>query len=182
MLSLTAKDQTAHGITMTTGAPRTYQYTSGMVDTYKKFSFQYGYVEWRAELPTGQGFWPALWLMPENNSWPPEIDALEVVGNQPDIGNYTYHPPSPQPSQGFDTKISGLSSGWHTFGVDWEPGRITWYVDGNQVAKTTYDVTSLPMYLVMNLAVGGAWPGYPDASTPFPSSLNIDYVRVWQEA
>ncbi len=164
---------------MSTGASRSYRYTSGMVTSYQKFSFTYGYVEWRAQLPSGQGFWPALWMMPANNSWPPEIDALETVGNQPNIGNFTYHPPAGA-SQGFDKNIPGLSSGWHTFGVDWEPGSITWYVDGTKVASTTNDVTGDAMYLVMNLAVGGAWPGYPDATTAFPSSLNIDYVRVWQ--
>jgi len=180
VLALTARNQPVRGIMMTTGAPRTYLYTSGMVNTYNKFQFTYGYVEWRAELPTGQGFWPALWMIPANNSWPPEIDGLEVVGNQPDVANFTYHPPSPAASQGFDKVIPGLSSGYHTFGVDWEPGRITWYVDGAEAATTTDQVTSLAEYLIMNLAVGGSWPGYPNASTPFPSALKIDYVRVWQ--
>ena len=169
-LHLTAEKQTVNG----------HDYTSGMVTSYDHFSFTYGYVEWQAQIPAGQGFWPALWLLPENGSWPPEIDALEVVGAQPDVATGTYHEPDGT-SQGHDVVIPGLSSGgWHTFGVDWEPGSITWYIDGKARYSSTTDVTSLPMYLVMNLAVGGTWPGPPNASTPFPSSFNIDYVRVWQ--
>jgi len=180
-LHLTALDQTVQGINELTGAPRTYDYTSGMVTSHGTFSFQYGYVEWDAQIPAGQGLWPALWMLPENNSWPPEIDALETIGSQPDVGNFTYHLPSGLPAQGFDQVIPGLSSGWHTFGVNWEPGSITWYVDGQEVASTTDDVTSTPMYLLMDLAVGGSWPGYPNSASEFPASLNIRYVRVWQQ-
>jgi hypothetical protein len=179
-LHLTALNQTVQGKMMTTGAPRTYQYTSGMVNTQNTFSFTYGYVEWRAQLTTGKGFWPALWLLPANGTWPPEIDALEQVGTQPDVGNFTYHPGAGQANEASYALIPGLSSGYHTFGVDWEPGRITWYVDSQAVFTATQSVTATAMYLVMNLAVGGSWPGYPDASTQFPSSFNIDYVRVWQ--
>jgi len=181
-LNLTAENKPTEGVWMSSGQPRLYDYTSGMVDSRGRFSFTYGYVEWKAWLPAGQGLWPALWMMPENDTWPPEIDALETVGNQPDVWTGTYHPPSPMPAQGFDSTVPGLSSGWHTFGVDWEPGRITWYVDGQQMATTTTDVTSTAMYLVMDLAVGGSWPGYPNASTPFPSTLRIAYVRVWQHS
>jgi beta-glucanase (GH16 family) len=119
-------------------------------------------------------------MMPEDGSWPPEIDALETIGSQPDIGNFTYHPSATSPADGYDKVIPGLSTGYHTFGVDWEPGSITWYVDGQPVASTTDQVTSKAMYLVMNLAVGGDWPGYPDATTKFPSTLAISDVSVWQ--
>jgi beta-glucanase (GH16 family) len=74
-----------------------------------------------------------------------------------------------------------FSAGWHTFAVDWEPGSLTWYVDGVARFHTSNNVTSTPQYLVANLAVGGGWPGNPDATTPFPSSLQIDYIRVWQK-
>jgi beta-glucanase (GH16 family) len=77
-----------------------------------------------------------------------------------------------------------FSAGWHTFGVDWEPNAITWYVDG--VERRTYtdtsNITSKPMFLLANLAVGGSWPGSPDASTQFPALYQIDYIRVWQKA
>jgi beta-glucanase (GH16 family) len=179
-LSLTAQNQPVQGVNQSTGLPQNYNWTSGMVDTHGKFSFSYGYVEWQAQVPNGMGLWPALWLMPENGIWPPEIDALEMVGSQPNVWTGTYLPPTGA-KQGHWATINGLYSGWHTFGVDWEPGSITWYVDGHAVAQSTTAVTNTPMYLVMDLAVGASWPGYPDASTPFPSALNIDYVRVWQQ-
>lgn len=175
-----AKQQTVTGVSMPGDSTHSYNYTSGMVDSEGGFQFQYGYVQWTARLPVGQGFWPALWLLPANNSWPPEIDALEVIGSQPDIWTGTNHP-AVGSAQGYDATIPGLSSGWHTFAVDWEPGQLTWYVDGKVVATdVSSGVSATPMYLVMNLAVGGSWPGYPNSTTPFPSSLDISSVEVWQ--
>jgi beta-glucanase (GH16 family) len=181
MLQLTARHETVQA-TNDSGQMQTWNYTSGMVDSMHQFSFSYGYVEWSANVPAGQGFWPALWMIPEDNSWPPELDALEVLGNDPTTGYFTWHPASPNPAQGFGVKGADLSVGYHTFGADWEPGSITWYVDGHQVAHTGFDVSGTAMYLVMCLAVGapGSWPGPPNASTPFPSTFHIDYVRVWQ--
>lgn len=178
VLSLTARDTPTEGVWMSSGQPRTYDYTSGMANSHGTFSFTYGYVEWRAWVPEGQGLWPALWLMPENGQWPPEIDALETIG-QADQGYFTYHMPSGA-QQSAPATIPGLTGGPHIFGVDWEPGSITWYVDGRAVFEATQNVTDTAMYLVMDLAVGGSWAGYPNASTVFPSSFDIDYVRVWQ--
>jgi beta-glucanase (GH16 family) len=181
-LNLTALDQTVQATNPTTGAPETFSYTSGMVNSESQFSFTYGYVEWRAKMPAGQGLWPSLWMLPENNSWPPELDVLEVLGNDPTTGYNTWHPASPNPAQGFAFHGADLSQGYHTFGADWEPGSITWYVDGKAVASTTSNVTNLAMYLVMELSVGatGSWAGPPNASTHFPAVESIDYVRVWQ--
>lgn len=176
-LSLTARNTPVQGVTMNTDQPRTYDWTSGMVDTRETFSFSYGYVEWRASVPSGQGLWPALWLLPYPGG-PPEIDALETIG-QSDVGYFTYHMPSGA-QQSTPVTIPGLAGGYHTFGVDWEPGSVTWYVDGRQVSQATQSVTNVPMYLIMDLAVGGNWPGYPNASTVFPATFSIDYVRVWQ--
>ncbi|MGH9091930.1 MAG: glycoside hydrolase family 16 protein [Acidimicrobiales bacterium] len=175
-LHLMAEKQTVTGLSSSDGVPETYNYTSGMVTSRQHFSYTYGYVEWRAQIPVGQGLWPALWMIPENDSWPPEIDALETIGA--DEGYYSYHPPTGN-GESSGSAISDIS-GWHTYGLDWEPGSITWYVDGVQVARVTNDVPTTAMYLIMNLAVGGDWPGSPNASTQFPSSVNIDYVRVWQ--
>jgi beta-glucanase (GH16 family) len=179
-LDLTADDRSVQGKEMTTGAPRTYAYSSGMVTSEGRFAFRYGFVQWRAEEPSGAGLWPALWMMPEDGSWPPEIDALETIGSAPDVGNFTYHPTASDPPAGFSKTIPHLDTGWHTFGVDWEPHSITWYVDGHRVTRTTDAVTGKVMYLVMDLAVGGSFPGYPDGSTSFPASLGIDSVAVWQ--
>jgi beta-glucanase (GH16 family) len=181
LLQLTARHETVQA-TNNSNQMQTWNYTSGMVNSEHQFSFSYGYVEWRANVPAGQGFWPALWLLPEDNSWPPELDVLENLGNDPTTGYYTWHPASPNPQQGFGVKAADLSVGYHTFGADWEPGSITWYVDGHQVAQTTFNVSGTAMYLVMSLAIGapGSWPGAPNLSTPFPSTFTIDYVRVWQ--
>lgn len=174
---------------------KTYFYTSGMISTGPsfssaydtRFSFTYGYMEMRARIPVGQGLWPAFWSMPTDLSWPPEIDIFEILGKAPHVVQMHYHYP------GSTTKGSGIgaggswtgpdfSAGWHIYALDWEPDAITWYIDG--IARATYTgashITSKPMYLLANLAVGGDWPGNPTASTPFPALYQIDYVRVWQ--
>jgi hypothetical protein len=180
-LVLTANQQTVTG-TDPSGAATTYNYTSGEIDTHGAFSFQYGYVEWKAQIPAGQGLWPALWMLPEDGASPPEIDALEVLGNDPTTAYFTNHSPdgtqcAPQAS------FTNLSAAPHVYGVDWQPNSVTWYVDGTQVAQcTTADgaISTTPMYLIMNLAVGGSWPGPPNATTPFPAQMTIDWVHVWQ--
>jgi beta-glucanase (GH16 family) len=173
---------------------QTYNYTSGMVTTGPasgssndtRFSFKYGYIEMRAKIPAGLGLWPAFWTLPTDLSWPPEIDVFEILGDAPNVINMHYHYPDGS-DNGVDdgAKWTGpdLSADWHTYAVDWEPDSITWYVDG--VARRTYTdashIVSKSMYLLANLAVGGDWPGNPDASTSFPALYQIDYVRVWQQ-
>jgi beta-glucanase (GH16 family) len=173
---------------------QTYDYTSGMISTGPssssgrdtRFSFKYGYIEMRAKVPSGQGLWPAFWTLPTNLSWPPEIDVFEIIGNAPDVINMHYHYPDGSDEGGDDGKTwqgPNFSSDWHTYAVDWEPDAITWYVDG--VERRTYtdtsNITSDPMYLIANLAVGGDWPGDPDGNTTFPALYQIDYVHVWQK-
>ena len=161
-----------------------YEYTSGMINSYYSFSQTYGYFEMGAQVPKGQGFWPAFWLLPTNGSWPPEIDVMEVLGQD----TTTYIPAmhsmatGTRVATGGPYKVSDLSVGFHTFGLNWASDYITWYVDGNQIMKapTPADLHS-PMYLIANLAVGGDWPGPVDATTPFPSSFKIDYIRVYQD-
>ncbi len=154
-----------------------YAFTSGMVATAGTFQFTYGYVQFRAHLPSGAGLWPALWLLPSSESWPPEIDVLEVQGAAPSVAALTYHPiHGRQEQRQVDT--TNLSQGWHVFAIDWQPGSIVWYVDGRAAFEVTGDVPSQPMYLVMDLAVSGSQP--PNTSTNFPASLQINDVRVWQ--
>lgn len=165
-------------------------YVSGMVDSYQKFSFQYGYVEARMKMPAGKGFWPAFWMLPPNEgAWPPdEIDIMENLGYDPTTAYFTYHWPTDSGTQAFQYHYTGpdFSTDWHTFAVDWEPSSITWYVDG--VVRASYtdaqNITNKPMFIISNLAIGGvgSWPGPPDNSTPFPSYFQIDYVRVWQQS
>jgi beta-glucanase (GH16 family) len=154
-----------------------YAYTSGMVASAGKFQFTYGYVEFRAWIPSGRGLWPALWLLPADQSWPPEIDVMEALGGNTNRADLTYHPVHGAPERRH-VSTGNLSAGWHVFAVDWRPGSIVWSVDGRARFKVSGSVPTQPMYLVMDLAVSGTQR--PDRSTPFPSSLDVDYVRVWQ--
>jgi beta-glucanase (GH16 family) len=171
----------------------TYNYTSGIITTDRfgssgspRFAFKYGYVEARLKVPKGQGLWPAFWLLPVDHSWPPEIDILEVLGHEPNKVYTTFHwrdsggvhRSAGQPWVGPD-----FSADWHTFAVRWQPDSIIWYVDGVErfrYSNRTY-IPAKDMYLILNLSVGGIWPGPPDKNTQFPAYLDIDYVRVWQE-
>ena len=154
-----------------------YAFTSGMVATAGTFHFTYGYVQFRAHVPSGTGLWPALWLLPSSESWPPEIDVLEVQGADPSVAALTYHPIHRRQEQR-QVHTTNLSEGWHVFAIDWTPDSIVWYVDGRAAFEVTGDVPSQPMYLVMDLAVSGLQP--PNASTTFPASLDVNDVRVWQ--
>lgn len=190
-----------------------FPYTSGMIASYPSFSQKYGYFEASMKLPAGTGLWPAFWLMPMPSPqpsstpwpwtsvfWPPEIDIMENIG-QPTSVNFTshYNDTYPVPGSVANTWNHGLfhmgsysgpdfSTGFHTFGLDWEPTGITWYVDGVARYNTTQNLPpgSLSpgnMYVIFSMAVGGpgSFPGVPDASTVFPQSLDIQYVRVYQK-
>ncbi len=173
---------------------KTYRYTSGMVSTGGSewsdpakpagFTFSYGYAEARVRVPAGKGLWPAFWLLPNDHSWPPEIDVMEIIGDRPTETNMHYHYVKPDGSHGDVGRAwtgPDFSAGWHTFGVNWQPGSLVWYVDGVERARFTGpEVTSKESYLLLNLAVGGNWPGSPDASTVFPADYLVDYVRVYQ--
>ncbi len=157
-------------------------FTSGIITTKGKFTQEYGYFEIRAKVPKGQGLFPAFWLMPATGKWPPELDVFEVLGQDTSKAYMTVHylngNPYPQEIQG---SYSGpdLSLEYHTYGLDWEPDHLTWYVDGVERFSTTQNVPHEPMFLLINLAVGGDWPGPPDHKTPFPSEFDVNYVRVF---
>jgi beta-glucanase (GH16 family) len=170
---------------------KTYNYTSGMISSGGRsgsipagFTFRYGYTEARVKVPAGQGLWPAFWTLPSDYSWPPEIDVMEILGHTPTVTEMHYHYlDGAGAHQGPGKAWTGpdFSAGWHTFGVDWQPGALVWYVDGVERWRFTdaSAITAKPQYLLLNLAVGGNWPGSPNASTPFPSDYLVDYVRVW---
>jgi len=169
----------------------TYGYTSGMISSGGRsgeiapgFTFRYGYMEARVKVPAGQGLWPAFWTLPADYSWPPEIDVMEILGHEPNVTEMHYHyNDAGGTHRGPGARWAGpdFSAGWHTFGVDWQPGAMVWYVDGIERWRFTdaFAITATPQYLVLNLAVGGDWPGSPNASTPFPSDYLVDHVRVW---
>ena len=161
-----------------------YKYTSGMITTYETFTQEYGYFEMRAQLPAGKGLWPAFWLLPATGAWPPEIDAMEVLGHDMTTLHNAVHTnqTGAHTSSGGQTKVPDMSAGYHTYGVDWQSDYITWYFDGQLVDKepTPADLHQ-PMYIIANLAVGGYWPGNPDSTTPFPAQMKIDYIRAYAD-
>ncbi len=182
-----------HPVTMDGKA---YPYTSSMITTGPvdntktpaKFLFTYGYMEIRAKVPKGQGLWSAFWALPLDDSGLPELDISEVLtgaGLTTYINNMTYGVTNDNAgSSGASwTSPVDLASGFHTYAVDWEPNAIRWYVDGIERRTAFTDkknITAKQMYLLLQLEVGGTWPGSPDKSTPFPSAYEIDYIKVWQ--
>ena len=174
--------QAQRGAATYAGKPRTY--TSGMMTTYGKFSQQYGRFEIRCRVPAGKGMWPAFWLLPEPLDWPPEIDVLEILGHEPNKVYMTHHFRDEQrnpKSHGGSWSGPDFSAGFHEFAVEWSPERIVWLVDGVERFRSEESIPSRRMYLLVNLAVGGNWPGAPDEKTVFPSALEVDYVRVYEK-
>jgi beta-glucanase (GH16 family) len=180
-LRITARRESLHGM----------EYVSGLAMTggvraepeHPRFNFRFGYLEVRAKLVSGKGLWPAVWMMPasydDDNG---EIDVMELIGQEPSKVHLSIH----RQGQHESTSFSGpdFSQGYHTFGVDWRADQVTWYVDDVVRATVTNPALICPeaMYPIINMAVGGQWPGAPDGSTPFPSTMNVDYIRVYQPA
>jgi beta-glucanase (GH16 family) len=170
------------------------QYTSARLMTNGKFTQTYGRFEARLKLPKGQGIWPAFWMLGADiNSvgWPNsgEIDIMENVGKEPNTVYGTIHGPGYSGGAGpSGSKVNNapLGDAFHTYTVDWSPNLIVWYLDGVEYTRKTPAniggnrwVFDKPFFMIMNLAVGGNWPGNPDGSTQFPQSLVADYVRVY---
>lgn len=158
------------------------EYTSGMIASHDKFSFQYGYAEFRAKVPKGKGYWSTLWLLPQNKTWPPELDVAEFVGSNTNNVHMTLHY-----NNGGHKSSSGwwggtdFSADYHTYAVEWTQDALVWYVDGVERRRYTGEgIPKNPMYLTATLAIGAAWTVGPDDSTRFPGYLEIDYIKVWQ--
>jgi len=160
-------------------------YTSGAVNTHHKYNFTYGYFEARMKMPKGKGMWPAWWML--KDGWPPEIDMLEILCSKPNMihVNYHYGPAWNQEKSheqvldlGFDA-----SEDFHTYGFEWAPGYMKYYVDGVQIGHAFTNKSAISqstgMYMILNLAIDG-WDGTPDDTTEWPAEYAIDYVRVWQ--
>uniref|UniRef100_A0AAU3H1Z3 Glycoside hydrolase family 16 protein n=1 Tax=Streptomyces sp. NBC_01401 TaxID=2903854 RepID=A0AAU3H1Z3_9ACTN len=173
----------------------TCEYTSSRLNTSGKFTSTYGHVESRMKIPRGQGIWPAFWMLGADIGdvgWPNsgEIDIMENVGFEPGTVHGTLHGPGYSGSGGIGAGYSlpdgaAFADDFHTFAVDWAPDSITWSVDGTVYQERTPAdlngndwVFDKPFFLILNLAVGGDWPGNPDDSTSFPQELVVDYVRV----
>ncbi|PYE55274.1 carbohydrate binding domain-containing protein [Deinococcus yavapaiensis] len=189
-------------------AQATFDWTSGRLRTAGKFSRAYGKFEIRAKLPTGKGLWPAIWMLPEEpnpyGGWAAsgEIDIIEGWGSKPNRLGHTIHyggiwPGNIYSSEEFTFPASGTVADWHTYTLEWRPGEIRWYVDGQLTSTRTRWWSSSktapqseadlnawpapfdrPFHLLLNLAVGGNFDGNPDASTPNEARMLVDYVRV----
>ncbi|GAA2367471.1 family 16 glycosylhydrolase [Dactylosporangium salmoneum] len=175
-------------------------YTSARLNTYGKFAFQYGRVEARIKVPDGNGMWPAFWMMGTNyftgTGWPydGEVDMMEVLGRNTAEAYSTIHGPQYFGGNGIGQKYTQpggakLSGDFHTWTADWDRSRIRFSLDGRPVFTVNKaDVQATrgpwvydhPFYVILNLAVGGDFPGNPDATTPFPAQMAVDYVRVYQ--
>lgn len=181
-------------------------YTSAKLTTQGKFAFTYGKVEVKAKLPEGQGVWPAIWMMPEDMSiyggWPAcgEIDIMELLGHEPGKIYGTIHYGNPHTYHGGNYTLPDgqkFSDDFHVFGLEWEPGKIKWYVDGQLYYETSdwfsrssneaFDYTypapfDREFYLILNVAVGGNWPGYPPENADyFPQRMVVDWVKVYKK-
>ncbi|MGA7409191.1 MAG: glycoside hydrolase family 16 protein [Bryobacteraceae bacterium] len=173
-------------------------YTSARIKTQGRFEFQYGKLEARIKLPKGQGLWPAFWMLGndmEAEGWPAcgEIDVMESIGKEPSTVHGTIHGPEYFAGQALTSKyvLTGaapFSDDFHVFGLEWKPGSLIFYVDQQKYAEMTPAVLPAsgkwvydhPFWILLNLAVGGDWPGPPDATTEFPQTMLVDWVRVYQ--
>ena len=176
----------------------TREYTSARLKTQGLFAQTYGRFEARIKIPEGQGMWPAFWMLGEDISsvgWPKcgEIDIMENVGKEPGTVHGSLHGPSNERPTSDLTSIFSLPAGqnfagdFHLYAIEWEPDIVRFYVDSNLYATFNSSlwpaggkwVFDHPFFIILNLAVGGNWPGSPDESTKFPQSMLVDYVRVY---
>jgi beta-glucanase (GH16 family) len=179
------------------------QFTSGRIRTIDMGDWTYGRFEFRAKMPVGKGLWAAIWMLPTDSDYggwaaSGEIDIMEYLGDDTTKVHGTIHyggqwPNNKSRGTDYDTDDSAFHSAFHTFALEWEEGRLRWFVDGelfqNLGTGMWYSTTpgdfpapfNRRFHLLINLAVGGNWPGSPDANTVFPQELVIDYVRVYQD-
>ena len=192
VLTITAKQENYGG----------KSYTSGRIRTSDKGDWTYCRVEFRAKMPLGQGLWTAIWMLPtdsEYGGWAAsgEIDIMEYLGSDPMKVHGTLHfggqwPNNARKGASITSDAGSFAEEFHDFALEWEEGKMRWYVDGRYYqAQGQGDWWSegqeFPapfnkrFHLLINLAVGGNWPGSPDASTEFPQELVVDYMRIYQK-
>ncbi len=173
------------------------QYTSGRINTGGKFSQAYGRFEARIKLPQGKGIWPAFWTLGDNigtAGWPGcgELDIMEAVGDFT-VNHGSAHGPGysgANPLTATYQSPTSLADDFHVYAIEWEPTEVRWYVDNTMYERrtpadlpqgTTW-VFDHPFFIIMNVAVGGNWPGPPDGTTQFPQTMTVDYVRVYSKS
>jgi beta-glucanase (GH16 family) len=191
MLVITAREESSNG----------KDYTSARLNTRDRFAFRYGRIEARIRLPGGQGIWPAFWMLPQDDTYggwaaSGEIDIMEAVNLGASGGNTvhgTIHYGGAWPANVFTGSAyvvpADATTEFHVYAVEWDETEIRWYVDDVLYAmQNSWSTTAAafpapfdqPFYILLNVAVGGNWPGAPDANTVFPVTMEVDYVRVYQ--
>jgi beta-glucanase (GH16 family) len=173
-----------------------YPYTSARMTTENLQTFRYGRIEARIKLPFSQGVWPAFWTLGSNKAacgWPGcgEIDIMEMLGNKEENITANLHYVDKNNNHNEDLGTSTIGSGkysddYHVYSIIWTPDSVTWFVDGKKYHEKTIEADmkefSKSQFLILNLAVGGYWPGYPDETSVFPQKMYIDYVRVYEDS
>jgi beta-glucanase (GH16 family) len=175
-----------------------HQYTSGRILTRDRYTTKYGRIEARIKLPGGQGMWPAFWMLGADIAfvgWPNsgEVDIMENIGREPAVNHGTIHGPGYSGADGLSGQVAldrgALSDAYHDYAIEWSPYAITWFLDGtpyetqkrgSQPAQDPW-VYDHPFFLLLNVAVGGDWPGNPDETTVFPQTMSVDWVRVYKQ-
>lgn len=189
---------TAQRETYTGAEGTTRDYTSARLKTQNLFSQAYGRFEARIKIPAGQGMWPAFWMLGSDITtigWPKcgEVDIMENIGKQPSVIYGSLHGPSSisRTSTEFGTfKLpagENFADDFHVYAIEWEPGTVRFYVDSNLYGtfeKASWPANGTwafdhPFFIILNVAVGGDWPGPPDSSTSFPQEMLVDYVRIY---
>ena len=177
-------------------------YTSARLKTEDLREFQYGYFEARIKVPSGQGMWPAFWMLgssferdeddPIQSNWPlaGEIDIMEYVGREPILAYGTLHGPGYAGATGLGNLYrhdEPIADDFHTYAIDWDFDGIRWFFDGEQYGEKSRDIVGdrwvfdQPFYFILNLALGGSFPGPIGLDVEFPKYMHVDYVRVYQE-
>ena len=175
----------------------TQHYTSARLQTKGLFSQQGGRFEAGIKIPKGQGMWPAFWMLGsdiDTNPWPAcgEIDIMENIGKEPAIVHGSLHGPAYAPGNvtaQYALPTGALADGFHLYAVEWDTSQVRFYIDSTQYASFTPSNLpsgspwefNKPFFLLLNVAVGGDWPGNPDGTTQFPQQMLVDYVRVYQK-
>ena len=175
------------------------EYTSARIISKGKGDWKYGRFEARIKMPKGKGLWPAFWMMPSDSTYggwakSGEIDIAEVIGDKPNIVHGTLHygdswPKNIHTGDKFTLPSGDFSDDFHVFAIEWKEGSITWSIDGKPYqTQTKWSSVAAPFpapfnqrfYYIFNVAVGGNWPGPPNAGTVFPQKMEVDYVRAYE--
>ncbi|RZT21359.1 glycoside hydrolase family 16 protein [Fictibacillus sp. BK138] len=159
-----------------------HKYTSGQINTKDKLKIHYGKIDIRLKYTEGKGLFPAVWLLPSNNKKNlPEIDIFESIGQDPaKVYMVNHYGNRKNYSSDYEEFILKDYKNYHTYTLEWDEKELRWYIDNELRFSNKNGVPQEPMYLILNLAVGGNWPGNPNKHTLFPASMNVDYVKIYK--